>query len=122
MTVTTGTYAGSALCGAVNALLHALDVEQTVPVVRDRAEGLRRAHNPVLFDEARTAELPDTRHEPLLDAAARLGHSVDALVKEYREAVDLLRGMVGLIQLTGHGEQNHRYVDAVAWLEARERS
>lgn len=54
-------------------------------------------------------------------ALAGLKEKVDALIADHREAVDLLKGMVGLVQIIQRDRPdllaNHRYVDAVAWLE-----
>jgi hypothetical protein len=70
------------------------------------------------------AEQSRPKGEPLLEAAERLDQKVDALVAAHRDAVNLLHGMVGLIQLAPAAvelRQNHRYVDALAWLEKQER-
>lgn len=63
------TYAGSPLCAAVNELLnHIHDLAVEPSGLYDRAEALRRAHNSTLFDEAKSCELPDSRHERVFDA------------------------------------------------------
>jgi len=69
---------------------------------------------------------PTQPAEPLLDIAERLSERIDALLVDYRDAVNLLRGALGLIEIITRPEDpvrlNHRYVDAVAWLEKRERA
>lgn len=60
------------------------------------------------------------QRDGLLADADRVVKQVDALTRDYREAVDLLNGMVGLIQIIQTQRPdllvNHRYVDAIAWL------
>lgn len=90
-----------------------------VDAARKLAEALTRG-----ADELRE-KLGLAPSEPLAATAARLDRKVDDLVKDHQQALDLLRGLIGLLEIgAGVGAEalltNHRYVDAVAWLTEHE--
>jgi len=151
------TYAGSPLCGAVNALVNLLDNHDcdtaTVPGGAHRAEllrqlrtltaALRLVHNEAIIAESigrgvttREAVTEILGRFPqatghfaaLRETAKRLDRKVDDAMQEHFTAVELLRGLVGLVDMVGLVERvngsdlqaNHRYVDAVAWLKEHE--